>query len=122
MRSSCDSSYRLPCCRLPKILQSDSVHADLTLSPPEASEKTSAARHMTTDYSLTAIRQASSSVVPAPSACSPQPFRPLGAALDLCGGRRAMRGELGSNMREIVDGVYRSESRRVFATLIRLLG
>jgi len=33
-----------------------------------------------------------------------------------------MRGELGSNMREIVDGVYRSESRRVFATLIRLLG
>src|SRR5450755_2386152 len=26
------------------------------------------------------------------------------------------------NMREIVDGVYRSESRRVFATLIRLLG
>jgi RNA polymerase sigma-70 factor (ECF subfamily) len=28
----------------------------------------------------------------------------------------------GENMREIVDGVYRSESRRVFATLIRLLG
>ncbi len=27
-----------------------------------------------------------------------------------------------NNMREIVDGVYRSESRRVFATLIRLLG
>ncbi len=27
-----------------------------------------------------------------------------------------------SRMREIVDGVYRSESRRVFATLIRLLG
>jgi RNA polymerase sigma-70 factor, ECF subfamily len=26
------------------------------------------------------------------------------------------------NMREIVDGVYRSESRRVFATLVRLLG
>jgi len=26
------------------------------------------------------------------------------------------------NVREIVDGVYRSESRRVFATLIRLLG
>jgi RNA polymerase sigma-70 factor (ECF subfamily) len=26
------------------------------------------------------------------------------------------------NMREIVDGIYRSESRRVFATLIRLLG
>jgi RNA polymerase sigma-70 factor (ECF subfamily) len=26
------------------------------------------------------------------------------------------------NMRDIVDGVYRSESRRVFATLIRLLG
>ena len=25
-------------------------------------------------------------------------------------------------MREIVDGIYRSESRRVFATLIRLLG
>ena len=26
------------------------------------------------------------------------------------------------NMREVVDGVYRAESRRVFATLIRLLG
>ncbi len=26
------------------------------------------------------------------------------------------------SMREIVDGVYRAESRRVFATLIRLLG
>src|SRR4030081_1365748 len=27
-----------------------------------------------------------------------------------------------TNMRGIVDGVYRAESRRVFATLIRLLG
>ena len=26
------------------------------------------------------------------------------------------------NIRDIVDGIYRSESRRVFATLIRLLG
>jgi len=33
-----------------------------------------------------------------------------------------MSEDLSGNMREIVDGVYRSESRRVFATLIRLLG
>jgi RNA polymerase sigma-70 factor (ECF subfamily) len=33
-----------------------------------------------------------------------------------------MSEHLPGNMREIVDGVYRSESRRVFATLIRLLG
>ncbi len=33
-----------------------------------------------------------------------------------------MREDLSGDMRKIVDGVYRSESRRVFATLIRLLG
>src|SRR5471032_1228053 len=33
-----------------------------------------------------------------------------------------MSGHTGKNMREIVDDVYRAESRRVFATLIRLLG
>ena len=33
-----------------------------------------------------------------------------------------MSEDVTKNMREIVDGVYRSESRRVFATLIRLLG
>lgn len=33
-----------------------------------------------------------------------------------------MNEDADKNMREIVDGVYRSESRRVFATLIRLLG
>jgi RNA polymerase sigma-70 factor (ECF subfamily) len=33
-----------------------------------------------------------------------------------------MNGNTTKNMREIVDGVYRAESRRVFATLIRLLG
>ena len=33
-----------------------------------------------------------------------------------------MGGDVIKNMREIVDGIYRSESRRVFATLIRLLG
>ena len=33
-----------------------------------------------------------------------------------------MSEHLSRNMRKIVDGVYRSESRRVFATLIRLLG
>ena len=33
-----------------------------------------------------------------------------------------MSEEASRNMREIVDGIYRSESRRVFATLIRLLG
>ncbi len=33
-----------------------------------------------------------------------------------------MNGELEKNMRELVEGVYRAESRRVFATLIRLLG
>src|SRR5579864_1779764 len=27
-----------------------------------------------------------------------------------------------ANVRELVDGVYRTESRRVFATLVRLLG
>ena len=33
-----------------------------------------------------------------------------------------MSEDAAKNMHEIVDGVYRSESRRVFATLIRLLG
>jgi RNA polymerase sigma-70 factor (ECF subfamily) len=33
-----------------------------------------------------------------------------------------MSGNTSKDMREIVDGVYRAESRRVFATLIRLLG
>ena len=33
-----------------------------------------------------------------------------------------MAGATNKNMREVVDGVYRAESRRVFATLIRLLG
>ena len=33
-----------------------------------------------------------------------------------------MSGDAAADMRAIVDGVYRSESRRVFATLIRLLG
>jgi RNA polymerase sigma-70 factor (ECF subfamily) len=33
-----------------------------------------------------------------------------------------MGGDSNQNMREVVDGVYRAESRRVFATLIRLLG
>ena len=33
-----------------------------------------------------------------------------------------MMANAAENMRDIVDGVYRSESRRVFATLIRLLG
>src|SRR5258705_6527061 len=33
-----------------------------------------------------------------------------------------MAGDTNKNMHEIVDGVYRAESRRVFATLIRLLG
>ena len=33
-----------------------------------------------------------------------------------------MGGDSNQNMREIVDAVYRAESRRVFATLIRLLG
>ncbi len=33
-----------------------------------------------------------------------------------------MSEDVARNMREIVDGIYRSESRRVFATLIRLLG
>ena len=33
-----------------------------------------------------------------------------------------MSGHTCKNMREIVDDVYRAESRRVFATLIRLLG
>jgi RNA polymerase sigma-70 factor, ECF subfamily len=33
-----------------------------------------------------------------------------------------MNGDATRHMRDIVDGVYRSESRRVFATLIRLLG
>ena len=33
-----------------------------------------------------------------------------------------MSGDADKNLREIVDGIYRSESRRVFATLIRLLG
>lgn len=33
-----------------------------------------------------------------------------------------MSEDLSSNMRAIVDGIYRSESRRVLATLIRLLG
>jgi RNA polymerase sigma-70 factor (ECF subfamily) len=33
-----------------------------------------------------------------------------------------MGGDAAQNMREIVDGVYRAESRRVLATLIRLLG
>ena len=33
-----------------------------------------------------------------------------------------MGGDSNNKMREIVDGVYRAESRRVFATLIRLLG
>jgi RNA polymerase sigma-70 factor (ECF subfamily) len=33
-----------------------------------------------------------------------------------------MSEDTAKNMRDIVDGVYRSESRRVFATLIRLLG
>ena len=33
-----------------------------------------------------------------------------------------MNEDAARKMREIVDGVYRSESRRVFATLIRLLG
>jgi RNA polymerase sigma-70 factor (ECF subfamily) len=35
---------------------------------------------------------------------------------------KPMNGDVSKNMREIVDGVYRAESRRVFATLIRLLG
>ncbi len=35
---------------------------------------------------------------------------------------KPMNGEAIKNMRGIVDGVYRAESRRVFATLIRLLG
>ena len=38
------------------------------------------------------------------------------------GGRGRMSEDTARNMREIVDGVYRSDSRRVFATLIRLLG
>jgi RNA polymerase sigma-70 factor (ECF subfamily) len=33
-----------------------------------------------------------------------------------------MTEDAAKNMREIVDGVYRSESRRVYATLVRLLG
>ncbi len=33
-----------------------------------------------------------------------------------------MNGHAANEMRDIVDGVYRAESRRVFATLIRLLG
>ncbi len=33
-----------------------------------------------------------------------------------------MNGDAGARMRETVDAVYRTESRRVFATLIRLLG
>ena len=33
-----------------------------------------------------------------------------------------MHGEPEKNMRDLVEGVYRAESRRVFATLIRLLG
>jgi RNA polymerase sigma-70 factor (ECF subfamily) len=33
-----------------------------------------------------------------------------------------MSEDAANDMREIVDGIYRSESRRVFATLIRLLG
>src|SRR6187549_3832781 len=33
-----------------------------------------------------------------------------------------MAGATNKNMREVVDGVYRAESRRVLATLIRLLG
>lgn len=33
-----------------------------------------------------------------------------------------MSEDVSGSMREIVDGIYRSESRRVFATLIRLLG
>jgi RNA polymerase sigma-70 factor (ECF subfamily) len=37
-------------------------------------------------------------------------------------GPKPMSKDADENMRAIVDGVYRSESRRVFATLIRLLG
>src|SRR5215475_11413919 len=33
-----------------------------------------------------------------------------------------MNGPPAKDMREVVDGIYRAESRRVFATLIRLLG
>src|SRR4051812_15671776 len=33
-----------------------------------------------------------------------------------------MSGDSNKDIREIVDGVYRAESRRVFATLVRLLG